>query len=392
MRSKPCWPNHQSLARHSAVVKNAILFTHINPVIHGQAMMANVLLNQSRSWNDVVIHPINAVYDEDRAKLRGFSFGKIARFWQYLLELQRLVCDKNARLLITTFAFFPGPFLKDCALVFFARWILGCRVLVWVHMDPNRLDLENRPLWFKEIARFLVRSIEGWVACAPSLSRTWPAWTKSKPIREIANGISDTAGCLTRQAAPGMNHEINVLFISVIDQEKGWRELFDAAEILCAEFSDVRFLFRGNIGINEIETEVKAKFDLGKFPELICYQGPAYGLEKSELLLKADIFCLPSWTEAFPLALLDAMSYGVPSIVTDVGATREAVREGIEGVFCEPANTESLCAALREMLVDRSKLADMGLAARSRYEAYFTDHVFAEAWHHQINEMTEKFS
>ena len=86
------------------------------------------------------------------------------------------------------------------------------------------------------------------------------------------------------------------------------------------------------------------------------------------------------------------MSYGVPSIVTDVGATREAVREGIEGVFCEPANTESLCAALREMLVDRSKLADMGLAARSRYEAYFTDHVFAEAWHHQINEMTEKFS
>jgi glycosyltransferase involved in cell wall biosynthesis len=373
-------------------VKNAILFTHINPVIHGQAMMANVLLNQSRSWNDVVIHPINAVYDEDRAKLRGFSFGKIARFWQYLLELQRLVCDKNARLLITTFAFFPGPFLKDCALVFFTRWILRCPVLVWVHMDPNRLDLEHRPHWLKMIAILLVRSIDGWVACAPSLSQSWPEWMKFKPIHEIANGIMDPAPQADQLATPGKHDTIRVVYISVIDEEKGWRELFSAAEIICREHSDVEFIFRGTIGINENETEVRGKFASSSFTQRIRFEGPVSGKEKSDLLRSADIFCLPSWTEAFPLAVLDAMAYGLPCLVTNVGAIREAIREVQEGCFFEPTNTHSLTGALNRMISDRDALARMGRSARLRFKEHFTSDAFADQWQQLLNSFQKRTS
>jgi glycosyltransferase involved in cell wall biosynthesis len=361
-------------------MKNIILFTHIDPIIHGQAMMANVFLQQSLTWGDVKIHPINAVYEEDRAKLRFFSWTKISRFWQYSLELQELIYNSNSRLMITTFAFFPGPFLKDCLLVIAARWLLGCRVIAWVHMDPNRLELENRPFWIKLIARLCVRSIEGWVACAPTLSRTWPKWMSAKPITEIANGIADPAPSPEQQSTPGQQQGLQVVFISAMDQEKGWRELFDAAEALCAEYGYVRFRFRGKIGGCENECDVREKFASSPFPDRITYEGPVSGQQKIELLRSSDVFCLPSWTEAFPLAVLDAMAFGLPCVVTDVGALRQAVTEGQEGFYAEPRNAQSLTEALRRAISDRSALARMGCAARHRFATCFTDEKFSKQW------------
>lgn len=373
-------------------MKKAVLFTHLDPVIHGQAMMGNLLLRGSDHWRNWQISPINAVYDEDRSRLRVFSWQKIVRFWQYLLELHDVVREKKVDIVITTFAFFPGPFLKDCALVFFTRWILRCHVLVWVHMDPNRLDLKTKPRWFSLIAKWLVRSIDGWVACAPTLSQSWPEWMKTKPIHEIANGIMDPAPQADQLATPGKHDKIRVVYISVLDEEKGWRELFSAAETICHEHSNVEFIFRGTVGINQNETEVRGKFDSSLFPERIRFEGPVSGKEKSDLLRSADIFCLPSWTEAFPLAVLDAMAYGLPCLVTNVGAIREAIREGQEGCFFEPTNTHSLTSALNRMISDRDGLERMGRSARLRFKEHFTSEAFADQWHQLLNSFQKRTS
>lgn len=366
------------------MARNVLLMTHLQPVIHGQAMMANLLLDESKAWPECQLIGINAAYEENRAKLRGFSWNKIERLWGFLLDAADQVKMHGADRMITTMAFFPGPFLKDCLIVFFARWVLRCRVIVWVHMDPNRLSLEQKPFWFRWLAKRMVSSIDAWVACAPSLSDTWPQWMKSKPISEIANGIPDHS----MRSLPATKSRRTVLFISVIDREKGWRELFDAACLICKELDDVDFVFRGGIGINECAEEVTMMFAASSAPDRIHYDGPVWGEEKSDLLQKADLFCLPSHTEAFPLAILEAMSYALPVVATDVGAVKQAVRPDEEAWFCKADHPESLLNALRTALRNPSEMQRRGEAARRRFESLFTNRVFGEQWRQLLNNST----
>jgi len=59
--------------------------------------------------------------------------------------------------------------------------------------------------------------------------------------------------------------------------------------------------------------------------EIVSFAGVLKGRELEEKYLNADIFVLPTHSEGFPNAVLEAMVYGVPIIATDVGNIREMV-------------------------------------------------------------------
>lgn len=74
-----------------------------------------------------------------------------------------------------------------------------------------------------------------------------------------------------------------------------------------------------------------------------------------------DIFILPSLTEGLPMALLEAMSCGVPVIATEVGGVPQIIKKGINGILVTPGKPEDLTYAVLEIYADetiRSKLAE----------------------------------
>ena len=69
-----------------------------------------------------------------------------------------------------------------------------------------------------------------------------------------------------------------------------------------------------------------------------------------EILDTMDIFVLPSLSESFPNALLEAMAAGLPCIATSVGGVMEAVEDGVNGFVVPPANVSSLENAIKSLL------------------------------------------
>lgn len=81
----------------------------------------------------------------------------------------------------------------------------------------------------------------------------------------------------------------------------------------------------------------------------------AVGKQRKEILSffrVADVFVLPSFVEGLPIALLEAMALGVPSISTRVNGIPEAVKDNNTGLLVEPGDADGLADAIETLLND----------------------------------------
>jgi glycosyltransferase involved in cell wall biosynthesis len=89
---------------------------------------------------------------------------------------------------------------------------------------------------------------------------------------------------------------------------------------------------------------------------------------------------LPSRSEAFPNALIEAMATALPVVATRVGGIPEVVRDGVNGRLVPPDDSGALADAVIALMDDPAAAAAMGQAARHDVERHYT-----------IDRMVERF-
>lgn len=85
----------------------------------------------------------------------------------------------------------------------------------------------------------------------------------------------------------------------------------------------------------------------------------------------ADIFCLPSWEEGFPLVILQAMACGLPVVATEAAGAGNIITSGVEGRIIGAGDTAALTEALAGLVDDAERREEMGRAARARVQKGF---------------------
>jgi len=94
--------------------------------------------------------------------------------------------------------------------------------------------------------------------------------------------------------------------------------------------------------------------------------GPLHGDALRAAFAEADIFCLPSIEEGFALAILEAMSAGLPVVATEATGCGEAVDDGTEGLVVPVRDAAAVTGALTTLVEDAARRCAMGDAARNR--------------------------
>ncbi|HEY8927454.1 MAG TPA: N-acetyl-alpha-D-glucosaminyl L-malate synthase BshA [Polyangia bacterium] len=89
------------------------------------------------------------------------------------------------------------------------------------------------------------------------------------------------------------------------------------------------------------------------------------------LLRASDLFLLPSETESFGLAALEAMACGLPVVASDVGGLPEVVVHGETGFLAPVGDVAAMARHVARLLGDECERARFGAAARARVEAHF---------------------
>ncbi|WP_409568141.1 glycosyltransferase family 4 protein [Methylobacterium sp. E-066] len=101
--------------------------------------------------------------------------------------------------------------------------------------------------------------------------------------------------------------------------------------------------------------------------------------DPSELYRWADVVTMPSQRpESLGRVAIEAMSYGVPPLVTDIGGLPEVVADGRTGWIVPPGGPEPIAALLARIATDPASWRGFGQAARTRYETLFSEASAAE--------------
>jgi glycosyltransferase involved in cell wall biosynthesis len=103
--------------------------------------------------------------------------------------------------------------------------------------------------------------------------------------------------------------------------------------------------------------------------------------ELPDLYAQADVFAFPSvWDEPFGIPVAEAMAAGLPVVATRAGGIPEQVVDGVTGLLTEPADAESLAAALERLADDAGLRAELGAAGRRRAVERFSWNRAAESY------------
>ncbi len=107
-------------------------------------------------------------------------------------------------------------------------------------------------------------------------------------------------------------------------------------------------------------------------PDSVRFLGPLQEAELVEVLSNCHIFCMPYAYEGFGIAILEAMSFGLPAIGCLDGAAGETIRHGMNGFLLAPSDLAGLTPLLMRLHRDREELLRMGLAACATYAEHPT--------------------
>ena len=239
-----------------------------------------------------------------------------------------------------------------------------------VHVHASNFDG-----YYRQAARWeqrLVRRTLSSAALAIAVSPSWEERLRAlAPCRTTAipNPVP-----IPSQPADLNSSPARIVSLGRLGVRKGSRTIVRALAILGDRHPDARLVLAGDGDLSSVHDEAR-RLGVSDRVDLPGWIGPE---ERARTLLTASVFTLPSRDEGLPVALLEAMAYGLPAVVSPVGGIPDAFEDGRHGYFVPPDDPDALADRLGALLGDPERARRMGTQARADAEArYATDIVAA---------------
>ena len=153
-----------------------------------------------------------------------------------------------------------------------------------------------------------------------------------------------------------------VLFSSRILVTKGVLEYVEAIRILKEKGIHARFALAGKADPGNPASIPDEQIEAWKQSSLVEWWG--WQDDMPAALARTDIFCLPSYREGVPNALLEATACGLPIVTTDTPGCRDVVTDGVNGLLVPVKNAQAIADALEILIQDPELRQRMGSAGR----------------------------
>jgi glycosyltransferase involved in cell wall biosynthesis len=236
---------------------------------------------------------------------------------------------------------------------------------------PSFFKIPLEPI-YNYLSIFIYKHIALKIICVEQMSRNFliGKGVRADKVLTVYNGIiPQVSGGINPFAGMLKQNEISLVTASRITSVKGLSFLLDALEILKQNTSIPFRYFMIGEGPELRPLKTKAK-TLG-IDDVIDF--PGYQSNIASWLAHADIFLMPSLSEAHSIGLLEAMRAGKAIVATHVGGNPESIRNGIDGILVPAQNAEALAEGIKKLLESKELRSSLGQSARQRFLDNFTE-------------------
>lgn len=218
----------------------------------------------------------------------------------------------------------------------------------------------------KRTARLFVKRVK-----IVAQSQRWEEYYRSifpdSGIGQITGGVDTDFFCPVDRGNDVENSQsdIIILFVGLVVKEKGIHDLLKSMEVLKRSrgLEGLSLRLVGPVAMDR--DKLQAAMENHGISEYVEVAGPvnSRNLMRQEFN-SADIFVFPSLYEGFPVALLEAVSSGLPSVGSAVGSIPDIIENGVNGFVVPPNSPENLADAIQRLIDDETLRIEMGSRCR----------------------------
>lgn len=353
--------------------KPKVLFIlHLPPPVHGAAMVGKSIHDSLLVNKSFATRYHNLATSASLQEIGKFRFRKLFDFIGLYWKIRREVRAFNPDLVYITPNATGLAFFKDFLIVQSLKR-MGCRVVMHFH---NKGFSSKRGNWLYNFCYKRFFNGTKVILLSKYLYDDVRAYVSESQLFVCHNGTAPLS--LSAHSREAANTEPHLLFLSNLMESKGLFCLLEA----CKELKQRGRQFVCDIVGAETpevsEASLHRQIALMGVEDVVRYHGKCYGEAKEKMFAQSDVFVFPSYNEAFPLVLLEAMQHHLPIVSTREGGIPDILKEGENGLFCNKKDAASLARVLERLLDDEDLRRQMGEQGYKSYQEKFTLRHFEE--------------
>lgn len=159
-----------------------------------------------------------------------------------------------------------------------------------------------------------------------------------------------------------------ILFLGALEERKGCYDIPVIFERVKRKCPDARLVMAGD---GQME-RVRAAFGQKNLLAHVTFTGWVRGREKDKLLQQSAVFLFPSYNEGMPVAVLEAMGYGLGIVTTTVGGIPQLIAHGRSGFLEVPGDLAAMAEDVCKLIQDDGLCRHMGETARKTVEQRYS--------------------
>ena len=365
-------------------MKKKILFIlHLPPPIHGAAIIGKCIQDSSLMNDAFQCDYINLSTSTQLSEMGRAGYRKFFVFLKLYYKVLSAVITNRYDLCYLTINSKGVGYYKELVIVFILK-LFGRKIVYHYH---NKGVSQRQDHTFQNLLnRFQFKNSKA-ILLSPRLYNDVAKYLPRSRVYYCANGIPDSCDATLAE----MNSEREsksipeILFLSNMMLEKGVFNLLKASKILHDNGVKFKTIFVGDwIDINEADFN---DFVITNGLEgTVFYEGKKFGKEKFAYLKRADIFIHPTLNDCFPLAVLEAMQYGLPVISAIEGGIPDIVDDQVTGFLTPKNDINAIVEKITTLLNNKELRRSMGAAGLKKFNQNYTLHFFEQ----NIKEITDK--
>jgi len=365
--------------------KLKILFSlHLPPPVHGSAVVGQSI-KESTIINDLFeCRYINLLVSKKINETGKTSSLKIFRFIGIWFNFLFEILFNRPDLCYLALTVSGSAFFKDVLLVVFLRIF---RIQHVFHLHNKGIKRNENSLIYKILYRYVFKKSEV-ILLSSVLYSDIEAFVPMSRVHICPNGTNDLFLNFKCQTIVE-DKKVSILFLSNLIASKGVFVLLKACSILQQRGIDFECNFvgaEGDISESQFVDTVRNM----QLSDKVHYLGKKVSEEKLEFFTKADIFAFPTYSECFPLVLLEAMSCSLPVVSTFEGGIPDEVEDGKTGFLVPTKNVEIFADKLEVLIKNPELRIEMGKAGRNKYENEFKLTKFEQNFKNILQQISPK--